>query len=62
MNWIILLEVEINKEYIVKGAKDSNDANQIASKTSSELLGTKTIPDLGMEMDVIFIKSSKVDR
>lgn len=62
MNWIILLEVEINKEYIVKGAKDSNDANQIASKTSSELLWTKTIPDLGMEMNVIFIKSGKVDR
>jgi len=57
VNWITLLEGAMNQEYIVNGAKDSNDANQIASKMSGELPESNTIPDPGMEMNVYFIKS-----
>jgi len=57
-----LLEGATNQDYIVIGAKDSNDADIIASKMSGEFLEPKTITVLGSEMKIYFIKSEKINR
>lgn len=55
----LLLEGATNQDYIIIGAKDSKDADYIASKMSDELLGPKSISVLGLEMKVYFIKSKR---
>ncbi len=56
-----LLEGTTNQDYLIIGAKDSKDADYIASKMSSDLLEPKSISVLGLEMKIYFIKSEKVN-
>ena len=54
-----LIEGATNQDYLVIGAKDSKDADYIASKMSGELLEPKIISVSGLEMNVYFIKSER---
>jgi len=52
-----LLEGATSQDYLVIGAKDSKDADYIASKMSTEPLGHKSLSVLGLEMNVYLIKN-----
>jgi hypothetical protein len=49
-----------NQDYVVIGAKDSKDAEHVASKMSGEFLEPKSISVAGLEMKVCFIKNENV--
>ena len=55
-----LLEGATNQDYLVIGAKDSNDADYVASKMSDEILEPRSLSVLGLQMKVYFIRSEKV--
>lgn len=54
-----LLEGATNQNCLVIGAKDSKDADYVASKMSDEILEPKSLSVLGLEMKVYFIQSEK---
>lgn len=55
----ILLQDSSNQDYLVIGAKDSVDADFIASRIGGENLKPKSIVILELEMDVYLIRSDE---
>lgn len=56
-----LLQGTTTQDYMVVGAKDSNDASFIASRISGDVPEPKAFTLLGLEMNAYFIRSEKVN-
>jgi hypothetical protein len=55
----LLVQDATSQDFIIIGAKDSKDANFIASRMSGELLEPKSLSVSGLEMNVYLIRSEK---
>lgn len=56
----LLVEDGTNQDYLIIGAKDSQDANFIASKLSGKHLEPKSLSVLGLEMTVYLVRTEAV--
>jgi hypothetical protein len=56
-NYRSLLEGATHQDFLVFGAKESKDADFIASKMSGEILAPKSLSVLGLEMSVYLVKN-----
>ena len=56
----LLLTGATSQDYLLFGAKDSKDADYIASRMSGELPEPRSVSVLGMEMNLYFIKSEQI--